>query len=210
MYYILSSLKAYLELESKSGVKELLLNKRSKDLQLDLLKRITFLCKKCPLHRKRKNVVFGTGDADSKLMFIGEAPGLEEDLRGEPFVGEAGALLTKIIEAMSLNRERVYICNIVKCRPPNNREPSPEEVNMCKAYCLEQIRLIMPKVICTLGKVASQTILDTSSPITKLRGNLYDFFGRKVMPTFHPAYLLRNPKDKILVWQDMQKIMEIL
>ncbi len=167
-------------------------------------------CKKCGLYKNRKNVVFGSGDIGARLIFIGEAPGLEEDLKGEPFVGEAGTLLTKVIEAMSLKREDVYICNIVKCRPPNNREPLPEEISMCKDYCFEQIRLIRPKVICTLGKVANQVIVNTDIPITKLRGNFYESSGIKVMPTFHPAYLLRNPKDKKLVWQDMQKVMEIL
>ena len=142
-------------------------------------------------------------------MFVGEAPGHEEDIQGVPFVGEAGALLTKIIEAMAIKRDDVYICNILKCRPPQNRNPLPEEISMCIDYLYAQIDAIKPKVICGLGKFASQTLLNTETPISKLRGKWHEYRGMKFMPTYHPAYLLRNPKDKKLVWEDMKKIMEI-
>ncbi|PJC47030.1 MAG: hypothetical protein CO035_07795, partial [Candidatus Omnitrophica bacterium CG_4_9_14_0_2_um_filter_42_8] len=152
---------------------------------------------------------FGSGSINAKLMFVGEAPGHEEDIQGVPFVGEAGALLTKIIEAMAIKRDDVYICNILKCRPPQNRNPLPEEISMCIDYLYAQIDAIKPKVICGLGKFASQTLLNTETPISKLRGKWHEYRGMKFMPTYHPAYLLRNPKDKKLVWEDMKKIMEI-
>ncbi|PIW68308.1 MAG: DNA polymerase, partial [Candidatus Omnitrophica bacterium CG12_big_fil_rev_8_21_14_0_65_42_8] len=166
-------------------------------------------CRKCPLGNIRKNIVFGSGSINAKLMFVGEAPGHEEDIQGVPFVGEAGALLTKIIEAMAIKRDDVYICNILKCRPPQNRNPLPEEISMCIDYLYAQIDAIKPKVICGLGKFASQTLLNTETPISKLRGKWHEYRGMKFMPTYHPAYLLRNPKDKKLVWEDMKKIMEI-
>ncbi len=143
-------------------------------------------------------------------MFVDEAPGADEDAQGLPFVGPAGQLLTKIIEAMGLKREDVYIANILKCRPPNNREPQPDEISACQENIARQIEAIRPKAICTLGKFASQTLLNTSTPISALRGKFQEHNGVKVMPTFHPAYLLRNPGDKKLVWSDMQKIMELL
>jgi len=167
-------------------------------------------CRKCRLCEGRKNVVFGEGNLEANLMFIGEAPGYDEDIQGRPFVGKAGQLLTRIIEAMGLKREEVYIGNCLKCRPPNNRNPFPDEIALCKPYLLQQVERIQPKVICALGKFAAQTLLDTDTPISKLRGNFHDFHGVKLMPTFHPAYLLRNPTEKRLVWEDMQKIMREL
>ena len=143
-------------------------------------------------------------------MFIGEAPGEEEDKRGEPFVGRAGQLLTKIIEAMGLKREDVYIANILKCRPPHNRAPQPDEIIACRENVKRQVEMINPRVICTLGKFASQTLLRTQTPISVLRGHFQEYNGIKVMPTFHPAYLLRNPNEKKTVWQDMKKIMKEL
>jgi len=209
MLDILKSMRSYLEMERESGISEYLFTSKSKDVRLSLVKNIVSHCRKCPLGNIRKNIVFGSGSINAKLMFVGEAPGHEEDIQGVPFVGEAGALLTKIIEAMAIKRDDVYICNILKCRPPQNRNPLPEEISMCIDYLYAQIDAIKPKVICGLGKFASQTLLNTETPISKLRGKWHEYRGMKFMPTYHPAYLLRNPKDKKLVWEDMKKIMEI-
>ncbi len=143
-------------------------------------------------------------------MFIGEAPGFDEDQQGLPFVGAAGQLLTKIIEAMKLKREDVYIANCLKCRPPGNRNPEPAEIASCSPILARQIEIIAPEIICALGKFAAQTLLESEEPISRLRGKFHDFRGIKLMPTFHPAYLLRNPGDKKIVWEDMQKIMREL
>lgn len=167
-------------------------------------------CRRCALHKSRNNAVFGDGNVNARLAFVGEAPGYEEDMQGKPFVGQAGALLTKIIEAIGLKRNDVYICNVLKCRPPQNRSPLPEEVALCKRYLIKQLDAIRPKVICALGKFAAQTLLTTDIPITKLRGKFCDFGEAKLMPTFHPAYLLRNPLDKKLVWEDMKKVRDLL
>jgi len=167
-------------------------------------------CKKCVLYKSRKNLVFGQGSPSAKLMFVGEAPGHEEDLQGLPFVGKAGQLLTKIIEAIGLKRSDVYIANVLKCRPPENRNPEPDEIQSCEENLLSQIQLIGPKVVVCLGKFSAQTLLKTQTPISALRGKFYDYHGVKLMPTFHPAYLLRNPNDKKLVWQDMQKVVKEL
>jgi DNA polymerase len=173
---------------------------------MESLKHELLQCKECDLHRTRRNVVFGSGNPGARLMFVGEAPGEDEDAQGLPFVGRAGQLLTKIIEAMGLKREDVYIANILKCRPPNNRAPLPAEILACEGNVKRQIDLIKPRVICTLGKSASQTLLRTMTPISALRGKFHTYNGVQVMPTFHPAYLLRNPADKKLVWEDMKKI----
>lgn len=167
-------------------------------------------CRLCPLSMTRTHLVFGQGSAEARLMFVGEAPGYEEDQQGLPFVGAAGQLLTKIIEAMKLTREKVYIANCLKCRPPNNRSPLSTEIVLCKPFLLRQIQIIQPKVICALGKFAAQTLLETEEPISRLRGRFFDWKGTRLMPTFHPAYLLRNPADKKLVWEDMQQIMKEL
>jgi len=165
-------------------------------------------CTKCPdLVRCRHNVVFGVGNARAELMFIGEARGADEDAQGEPFVGRAGQLLTKIIQAMGCQRKDVYIANVLKCRPPENRTPLPEEVANCLPYLLAQIELIKPKVIVVLGATAMKALLDIQLGITKMRGNWYNFRGIPIMPTFHPAYLLRNPAAKKEVWQDMQAVL---
>ncbi len=164
-------------------------------------------CMNCGLSATRTQVVFGSGDPTAELMFIGEAPGFDEDRQGLPFVGAAGQLLTKIIEAMKLSRETVYIANILKCRPPGNRNPLPTEVIACNPILERQIQIIQPKIICALGKFAAQTLLGTQDPITRIRGRFYERKGIKVMPTFHPAYLLRNPEDKKLVWEDAKLIM---
>ncbi len=176
----------------------------------ELLGRVS-QCDKCSLSKTRKNVVFGDGNIDAEIVFIGEAPGRDEDLQGKPFVGTAGQLLTKIIQAMGMRREEVYITNVLRCRPPENRNPSPEEVVCCRSYLLELLKIIKPKVICALGKFAAHAVLnDYSQPISKLRGVFHDFDGIKFLATFHPAYLLRNPGDKKLVWEDMKKIMAFL
>lgn len=208
----LEILKKYMELEEMSGIKEFCLFKIKSERKSDLssLKKEIVSCTKCELYETRKNVVFGSGNPNAELMFIGEAPGMEEDLQGLPFVGRAGQLLTKIIESIGLKRKDVYIANILKCRPPENRNPLPTEILTCEEYLIRQIDLIKPKVICALGKFAAQALLKTQEPITKLRGTFYDYKGIKFMPTFHPAYLLRNPQDKRFVWEDMKKIRKIL
>jgi uracil-DNA glycosylase len=165
-------------------------------------------CKLCSLGRTQ--IVFGKGHPKARLMFVGEAPGQEEDERGEPFVGKSGQLLTKIIEAIGLSREQVYIANVIKCRPPSNRNPEPDEVASCEPYLFRQIDVIQPKVIVPLGKFAAQSLLKTMDPITKLRGRQFDYRGAVLIPTFHPAYLLRNPSAKREVWDDMKKVREIL
>lgn len=207
---ILRSIKNYFKMEKEGGVFEYLFSSKTKDAGVLLLKNQVESCNACSLSKTRKKVVFGEGNICAKLMFVGEAPGYEEDIQGKPFVGEAGMLLTKIIEAMGLKREDVYICNILKCRPPQNRNPLPEEIPLCSKYLYKQIEYIKPEIICGLGKFASQTLLNTDISISKLRGNWHSFRGIRFMPTFHPAYLLRNPGSKKIVWQDMKKIMEIL
>ncbi len=167
-------------------------------------------CRLCALCETRNKFVFGAGDPRARLMFIGEAPGADEDQQGLPFVGKAGQLLTKIIEAMRLTRDEVYIANTLKCRPPENRAPLPSETAACRPLLLRQIELIRPEVICALGKHAAQAMLGTEEPIGKLRGRFHDWKGIPLMPTFHPAYLLRNPEDKKIVWADMQLIMRRL
>jgi len=167
-------------------------------------------CQRCKLCKERTNIVFGTGDPDARLVFVGEGPGYDEDQQGEPFVGKAGQLLTKIIEAMNLTRDKVYICNIIKCRPPGNRNPAPDEIKACFPFLEGQLDAIMPDFICALGTFAAQTLLDTVEPISKLRGRFFDLRGIKVMPTYHPAYLLRNPEKKRDVWEDMKKLMSMM
>lgn len=164
-------------------------------------------CMRCKLHKGRQHIVFGVGNPQAWLVFVGEAPGADEDEQGEPFVGRAGQLLTRIIEAMKLTREQVYICNIVKCRPPANRNPEPDEIAACEPFLLAQLQVIQPKLICVLGTVAAQTLLRTKEPISKLRGRFHDYHGIPVLPTFHPAYLLRNPHEKKTVWEDMKLLM---
>lgn len=165
-------------------------------------------CKLCALGRSQ--VVFGVGHSKARLMFVGEAPGEDEDRKGEPFVGRAGQLLTKIIEAIGLTREQVYIANVIKCRPPGNRNPEPDEVASCEPFLFRQIDVIQPKVIVPLGKFAAQSLLTTMDPITRLRGRQFDYRGAVLIPTFHPAYLLRNPSAKREVWEDMKKVRAIL
>lgn len=176
-------------------------------LELLALEKEALACKKCrELADGRTNVVFGVGNPHAELMFVGEAPGRDEDLEGEPFVGRAGELLTKIIQAMGFARHEVYIANVLKCRPPENRVPLPDEVTNCRPYLLKQIEIIKPKVIVVLGATAMKALLAVEVPISKMRGNWYTFHDIPLMPTFHPAYLLYNPPSKKEVWQDMQAV----
>jgi uracil-DNA glycosylase family 4 len=167
-------------------------------------------CTRCKLHRSRTNIVFGVGNPKAELVFVGEGPGRDEDEQGEPFVGRAGKLLTQMIEAMSLRREDVYICNVVKCRPPENRLPEREEIATCSPYLMRQLGVIQPKVICCLGACAAQTLLQTNQGISRFRGEWFDYRGSKLIATYHPAYLLRNPNAKGEVWKDLQKVMAVL
>jgi uracil-DNA glycosylase family 4 len=168
-------------------------------------------CRRCKLWPMRTNLVFGVGNPKAELMFVGEAPGADEDLRGEPFVGRAGQLLTDIIErGMGTPRSEVYICNVIKCRPPGNRNPEPDEVTSCEPFLFRQIETVRPRVIVGLGTFAVQALLKVKTPISRLRGNWHELRGIRMMPTFHPAYLLRNPADKRLVWQDIQLVMKEL
>ena len=180
--------------------------------ELALIEGRAKVCVKCSeLSRCRHSVVFGVGSPHAEIMFVGEAPGHDEDIQGVPFVGRAGQLLTEIItKGMGLARKDVYIANVIKCRPPENRNPEPDEVASCEPFLVRQLELIGPEVIVALGKFAVQTLLKTKTPITQLRGRWHDYHGIQLMPTFHPAYLLRNPGDKRLVWEDIQKVMRVL
>jgi DNA polymerase len=167
-------------------------------------------CTRCKLHSTRHKIVFGDGNPKAQLVFVGEGPGADEDAQGLPFVGRAGKLLTQMIEAMGLQRRDVYICNVVKCRPPENRQPEEDEVNTCSPFLLRQIDTIAPKVIVCLGAVAAKTLLQTNRGISQFRGEWLEFRGRKLLATYHPAYLLRNPPAKSEVWKDLQKVMAVL
>jgi len=198
----------------KSGIDNSELKTQNSKLKIDKDSALKALrdeigdCQRCKLCKNRKNIVFGEGLAGAKIMFIGEGPGRDEDIQARPFVGEAGKLLTSLIVKLGLKREEVYIANIVKCRPPNNREPEADEIIMCSPFVERQIEIIKPGVIVTLGKVATHALLKVKTPISKIRGNFFDYRGIPLMPTFHPAYLLRNKKDKWLTWNDMQKVLE--
>ena len=198
---------------------------QDKFAELKKLQKMIGDCTRCRLCEGRKKLVFGDGNHNADLMFVGEAPGRDEDLQGIPFVGRAGQLLTKIIEAMKLKREDVYIANVVKCRPPENRNPAPDEIATCEPFLLRQVEIIPPKAIVCLGTFAAQTLLQTENKITSLRGHFHPWPSAlvkanfetelpegsvQVMPTYHPAFLLRNPNMKRPVWEDMQKVMEIL
>ena len=168
-------------------------------------------CTRCKLHTLgRRQIVFGVGNPQADLMFVGEAPGADEDVQGEPFVGRAGQLLTKIIEAIGLKREDVYIANVIKCRPPQNRNPEQDEVETCEPFLFQQIDVIKPKVVVALGTFAARALLRTLDPISRLRGRVFEYRGAKLIPTFHPAYLLRNPSSKREVWADMKLVRSLL
>jgi DNA polymerase len=217
MIEVIKDLQTYLEYLKGIGITSLPISVmpseniiRLKTPTLSLVRKELGDCRRCQLHRTRKTIVFGEGNEKSTLMFIGEGPGYDEDVQGRPFVGKAGQLLTKILQSIHLPREEVYITNIIKCRPPQNRNPEPDEIQSCHPFLLKQIRVIRPKIICTLGTFSTQTLLKTEAKITALRGKFYDLEGIKVIPTYHPAFLLRNPERKREVWGDMKKIAELL
>jgi DNA polymerase len=176
-------------------------------LTLEVIREELGDCKRCKLHNGRKTIVFGVGDPHAKLMFIGEGPGYDEDQQGEPFVGKAGQLLNKMIAAMNLRRDEVYIGNVVKCRPPQNRNPEPDEIAACEPFLRQQIDAITPRVLVALGKFAAQTLLRSNAPISALRGRWHSYQGIQLMPTFHPAFLLRSPDKKREAWNDLQLVM---
>jgi uracil-DNA glycosylase family 4 len=225
---LLASLKVYLEDLRESGVDGLpyaaaaVVTDRSPEMNkvaavaggiretLDEIRAGLGECCRCGLGGIRTNLVFGVGDPHARIVFVGEAPGRDEDLQGEPFVGEAGQLLTKIIQAMGVERREVYICNVLKCRPPHNRNPLPAEIEQCHPFLLRQLKAISPGAIVALGTFAAQTLLKTREPISKLRGKFHDYHGIPLMPTFHPAFLLRNASMKREVWEDMQQVMKLL
>lgn len=224
---LVASVREYMEEQLQLGFTETELREPEQqspyaDFDLPALAIDAGNCTKCPLHETRNSVVFGVGNTDADLMFIGEAPGADEDRRGEPFVGRAGQLLTQIIESgMKLKRADVYIANVLKCRPPGNRNPEADEVATCSPYLMRQIELIQPKVIVALGSFAAQMLLDTKIGITKLRGEFHEYDGTglrvlphkkppAIMPTYHPAYLLRNPNAKREVWEDIKKVLAFL
>ena len=185
-------------------------NVSSKLQRLGELAREVERCRRCPLYRTRTHAVISDGSPDARLMFVGEAPGRDEDLQGKPFVGAAGQLLTKMIQAMGLAREEVYICNVLKDRPPANRTPEPDEVEACLPFLREQIAIVRPSVICVLGAVAAKALLGPHVAITKIRGQLTEYEGIPLVPTFHPAYLLRNPDAKRFAWADLKKVKKLL
>ena len=182
----------------------------NRDVRLAALADAVQRCRRCPLYRTRTHAVVSDGSPDARLVFIGEAPGRDEDLQGKPFVGAAGVLLTKMIQAMGFRREEVYICNVLKDRPPGNRTPLPEEVEACLPFLQEQLAIIEPKVICVLGAVAAKALLGPHVAITKIRGQVRDYQGIPLVPTFHPAYLLRNPPAKKFAWADLKKVKQLL
>jgi DNA polymerase len=217
MNEVISDLKSYLEYLKGMGIHSLPASQAEPDepgpsplVTLQGIRKELGDCKRCKLHRTRRTIVFGEGNGKATLMFIGEGPGYDEDVQGRPFVGKAGQLLTKIIESINLRREEVYIANIVKCRPPQNRNPDPDEIQNCNPFLMKQIRVIQPKIICALGTFSAQTLLQTDTKISDLRGKLFDLEGITVIPTYHPAFLLRNPERKREVWEDMKKIAELL
>lgn len=184
--------------------------RKEKQAMLEPVRRQAMGCRLCKLCNGRRHVVFGDGSLDAPLVFVGEGPGRDEDAQGLPFVGAAGQLLNKIIAAMKLTRPQVYICNIVKCRPPNNRPPEPDEIAACMPYLEQQLATIRPKVICALGKTAAAALLETEAPMGALRGRLFERNGIPLVVTYHPAYLLRNPAAKKDVWEDMRKVLALL
>lgn len=203
------NMKGFLSALKGMGIDSYIFDRKGQQT-LPLLQKSVKNCRKCSLAETRKNVVFGEGNPKAKLMFIGEAPGEEEDIYGRPFVGKAGKLLDQLIERIGLRREDVYICNILKCRPPNNRDPEEKEIASCRDYLLSQIELIRPKIISTLGRHAYNTLLGVDERITKVRGKLKEYRGMMLLPTYHPSFLLRNP-DKIKeVWDDLELIRQLL
>jgi len=209
--------RRYVEQLARLGVRDfyiprdaLVVRKRGKAKEFEEMAEALKDCTRCGLSRSRTQVVFGTGNPGTDLVFVGEAPGYDEDVQGEPFVGRAGQLLTRMIAAMGLSRKQVYICNVIKCRPPENRDPLPEEIACCEPFLLKQLEIIRPKVIVALGRFAVQSLLRDMTPITRQRGRWRDYHGIRLMPTFHPSYLLRNPAAKREAWLDLQEVMREL
>lgn len=211
---VASMIKVRLEMLKESGLtympKNISGESKINHTELQVLHQSLMDCKACKLCEHRTQVVFGCGDPKARLVFVGEGPGADEDAQGEPFVGRAGQLLTKMIIAMGLSRSEVYICNVVKCRPPANRDPEVDEIAACEPFLKQQLALIRPEIIIGLGRYACQTLLQTQIPMSKIRGEWHQYEGIKFMPTFHPAYLLRNPPAKKFVWEDLQKVMQEL
>ena len=210
MRQVLCSLQEYLRYQKEEGVEGLPTGSSEsaagKAGPLEGVRRELGECTRCKLHSYRKNIVFGTGNPRARLVFVGEGPGEEEDMQGKPFVGRAGQLLTKIISSIDLTREEVYITNIIKCRPPLNRNPEPDEIKACEPFLIKQLDSIRPKIVCALGTFAAQTLLETDEKISRLRGRFLSFRTSKLIATFHPAFLLRNPQRKRDVWEDMKMI----
>ena len=208
---LIQDVKSNINMEGARGVRYLSVGRsRTSSKALQAIREEMGECSRCKLCEERTHIVFGVGNPKAELLFIGEGPGRDEDLQGEPFVGRAGQLLTKIIQAMQMQRSDVYIANIVKCRPPNNRYPEPDEVSTCLPFLIRQIEAIRPKVIVSLGNLAAQSLLQTNQGVSALRGHFREYCGIPLMPTFHPAYLLRNPPKKREVWEDMKKVMKKL
>ena len=206
-------LRAYLTWAQESGMQILASTPKTTKPVLPVLEEVRAQlgeCTLCKLHKGRHTIVFGVGNPKARLMFVGEAPGEDEDIQGIPFVGKAGQLLTRMIEAMGLKRDDVYICNTVKCRPPNNRNPEPDELAACEPFLKGQLAAVKPEVIVTLGKFAAQALLRNDTPISRLRGTWREYEGIPLMPTFHPAYLLRSPGEKGKVWDDLKQVMKKL
>lgn len=210
---LFDALEERLNFFSQIGAEFMFSSSSSKNSVYNSLRERIIHCQKCPLSQGRTNAVPGEGSVEAELMFVGEAPGRDEDIQGKPFVGRAGQLLTKIINAMEFKREDVYITNVIKCRPPENRTPYKEEIEKCQDYLLEQLKFVKPRVVVTLGKVASDFFVPSSLGMTALRGNFYQYGPVQVMPTFHPSYIVRNEGNRIIkkmVWEDMKKVMAFL
>jgi uracil-DNA glycosylase family 4 len=206
---IITHIKAHLRFQKGLGIHTFLSHRATRPLPtLEAIRSELGDCTRCRLHEGRQSLVFGEGNLHAALVFVGEAPGREEDLQGRPFVGQAGELLTRIIEAIDLTRDEVYIANIVKCRPPQNRNPQPDEIRTCLPFLRKQLEAIRPKIICALGTFAAQTLLETEERISILRGKFYAYQDARLMPTYHPAFLLRNPQFKRAVWEDMKMVRE--
>jgi DNA polymerase len=209
---VIASLEDYLRSRKEEGCEGLpfadLPAPEGRDRLLHNIRQKLGECTRCKLHRSRTHIVFGTGNPEARLVFVGEGPGEDEDRQGEPFVGRAGQLLTRIIQSINLTREEVYIANIIKCRPPGNRNPEPDEIKACEPFLIKQLEAIQPKIICALGTFAAQTLLQTDEKISRLRGRFFSYRNARLMATFHPAFLLRNQERKRDVWEDMKMIRE--
>ena len=210
--HVLYSLQYFLLYQQEQGVEGLPITPdqptQNKDQLLEKIRTELGDCKRCKLHSYRRNIVFGSGNPEAQLVFVGEGPGGDEDIQGKPFVGRAGQLLTKIIHSINLARQDVYIANIIKCRPPQNRNPEPDEIKACEPFLIKQLDAIKPKIICALGTFAAQTLLETGEKISSLRGRFIPYRNSRLIATFHPAFLLRNPQRKRDVWEDMKMILK--